>query len=77
MRRLPKCKSSCMDGVGISGGRSGNKGASCNATGIGTRTAKIAVDDAVLLHKFSSKISVDKFLAEIPFPQLHRKKVRK
>lgn len=33
------------------------------------RTAKIAVDDAVLLHKFSSEISVDKFLAEIPFPQ--------
>lgn len=41
---------------------------------IGTRTAqtqraKIAVDDAVLLHKFSSEISVDKFLAEIPFPR--------
>lgn len=33
------------------------------------RTAKIAVDDAVLLHKFSSEISVDKFLAGIPFPQ--------
>lgn len=45
--------------------RAGRCAGSCiHNIGNGTRTAKIAVDDAVLLHKFSSEISVDKFLAE-------------
>lgn len=51
-RKEFRCEASCIHNIGNNG----------------TRTAKIAVDDAVLLHKFSSEISVDKFLAGIPFP---------